>query len=271
MAFPHFTKTHHATAYPAIDPSRPELSAAGKTILITGGGAGIGLAAAQAFARAGAEELILVGRRADVLERAKADIGAAHPSTRVRTGVADISDAHAVDALFADGTGIDVLVSNAAVQTALEPFASTDFDSWWRGFEINVRGPALLVRGFLRVAKPGAVIVNVTTAGAHVPGMPRMSNYQATKAGALKFFEVLQAEHPELQIVNVHPGVIETDMSRQAYGAGFDFGKKDDGVWLCGCSRTDRRSEPGCWRDCVGCEFGGRVHEGQGVLGKLGR
>jgi len=39
---PSFTKTYHHEAYPAIDPARPDLSARGKTILITGGGKGIG-------------------------------------------------------------------------------------------------------------------------------------------------------------------------------------------------------------------------------------
>lgn len=243
MSMPHFTKTHHTTGYPAIDPTRPELSAAGKTVLVTGGGTGIGFFAAQAFAKAGAAELILVGRRADVLERAKAEISAAHPGTRVRTSVADIADARAVDALFADSTGIDVMVSCAADLGPLAPFARADFDAWWRGFEVNIRGPALLARGFLRVAKPGAALVNVSSAAVHFPYMPQMSCYQASKTGALKFFECLQAEHPEVQIVSLHPGVVNTDMSREMYASGINYGAMDDGAVWCGRCRMLNSSQ----------------------------
>lgn len=46
-----FTKTIHKTTYPTIDPARPELSQAGRTVVITGGSAGIGFAIAQGFAQ----------------------------------------------------------------------------------------------------------------------------------------------------------------------------------------------------------------------------
>lgn len=54
MKFPSLTKAWHNASYPAISPSNTALSVAGKTIFITGGGAGIGLATARAFAAAGA-------------------------------------------------------------------------------------------------------------------------------------------------------------------------------------------------------------------------
>jgi hypothetical protein len=54
METPFPTKTSHKTAYPAISPTRPELTAKGKTIVITGGGTGIGAETALYFAKAGA-------------------------------------------------------------------------------------------------------------------------------------------------------------------------------------------------------------------------
>lgn len=50
MAFPTYTKTFHNFSYPSISPTRPELSTAGKVILITGGGSGIGPRITHAFA-----------------------------------------------------------------------------------------------------------------------------------------------------------------------------------------------------------------------------
>lgn len=62
MGFPPFTLKHHTAPYPAIDPSLSAVSAAGKTILITGGGCGIGPRIAEAFAVAGSTQIALLGR-----------------------------------------------------------------------------------------------------------------------------------------------------------------------------------------------------------------
>ncbi|KPM44136.1 hypothetical protein AK830_g2471 [Neonectria ditissima] len=56
------TSKIHRTVYPSISPSRPELSQAGRTVLVTEGSAGIGFAIAIAFGHAGADRVIIVGR-----------------------------------------------------------------------------------------------------------------------------------------------------------------------------------------------------------------
>ena len=69
-----FTKGWHSQPYEAISMQRPELSMAGKNIVITGGGTGIGKGAAIAFAQAGAGSIAILGRRLDRLKTSKAAI-----------------------------------------------------------------------------------------------------------------------------------------------------------------------------------------------------
>ncbi|KAE9582536.1 hypothetical protein CGMCC3_g1463 [Colletotrichum fructicola] len=78
------TKTYHYKANDLISPSRLELSAAGKNVVITGGGTGIGKSIALCFAKAGASSVCIIGRRLDRFEIAVAEIrGAANPRTYI--------------------------------------------------------------------------------------------------------------------------------------------------------------------------------------------
>lgn len=91
--FPSPTKTWHSTAYPSIYPSRPELSQKNKTILITGGGTGIGAGTAHAFAEAGAARIALLVRREQPLLDTKASIQQQYPSVEVFTASVDVTKA----------------------------------------------------------------------------------------------------------------------------------------------------------------------------------
>ncbi len=68
MEFPKPTSRYNHEPTPATDPKRPELSVAGKVVLITGGGTGIGVAMVKAFATAGAKAIVISGRRQNLLE-----------------------------------------------------------------------------------------------------------------------------------------------------------------------------------------------------------
>ncbi|KAI2629817.1 putative short-chain dehydrogenase [Hypoxylon sp. NC1633] len=215
-----YTKTQHTKLYAAISPSLPQLSAAHKSVLVVGGASGIGKAAAQAFLAAGCRRLALVGRRADALASAAAELRAAYPGARVVTAVADVVDAGATEAAFqaareAFGGGIDVVINAAGFQPPLTPLAAADLDSeeesaWWRGFETNVRGAATVARCFAtHAAREGAVLLYLGTAGALFPaGALPMSGYAASKLAAVKVMEYFGAENPGLRVVSVHPGVV---------------------------------------------------------------
>ncbi|KAK8203603.1 hypothetical protein M8818_005253 [Zalaria obscura] len=86
--FPTFTQTYHHAPYAAISPSRPELSAAGKVVVVTGGGTGIGRSIAVSFAQAGADTVAILGRREDRLKSSVAEISAANQKTKMLDYVA---------------------------------------------------------------------------------------------------------------------------------------------------------------------------------------
>ncbi|EKG20436.1 Short-chain dehydrogenase/reductase SDR [Macrophomina phaseolina MS6] len=221
-ALPTYTKTFHTTTYPSISPTRPELSLAGKTILITGGGSGIGAAIAHAYAQAGARNILLMGRRLGRLEAVQTSIASSHPRTAVAlhagdvTNPADVAAAFAaLTAAFGPSTTLDALVANAGYLETPRTVDAADEQDWWRAYEVNVKSLFLLARGFVRHAtKPGAVFVNVSTMAAHAGAFPEFSGYAGSKLAAAKVVEVMQAEKggEGLRFVNAHPGVIETDI-----------------------------------------------------------
>jgi NAD(P)-dependent dehydrogenase (short-subunit alcohol dehydrogenase family) len=153
--FPSFTAEWHNNTYPAIDPKRPELSAKGKKVVVTGGGkrlsfylptlpltlypgAGIGLGIATAFAAAGATAIGILGRRETILQEAKETIQSKHPKVEIHIYAADITDRPALDRAAKDFGTWDVLVSNAAYMPSVGPVAEVDVEDWWKAFEVSL-------------------------------------------------------------------------------------------------------------------------------------
>ncbi|CAG9954006.1 unnamed protein product [Clonostachys rosea f. rosea IK726] len=194
--FPSFTKTWHNKPYASISPSRPELSAKGKFVVVTGGGVGIGVAIATAYAQAGAKFVAILGRRLHVLQEAAERIRSANPegSTTVLFERADVGKRDSLAAAFnafASKTGaqIDILVSNAGTLPDPSPVLSSKEDVIRDGLETNVIGA-------LNVAVPGGTWA-----------------YAATKIAVTKMFDYLQFENPDMHIVNIQPGVVASDMN----------------------------------------------------------
>lgn len=228
MGIPSLTKAWHNASYSAISPSNPDLSVAGKTVFVTGGGAGIGFATARAFAAAGASTIAISGRTEKTLLSAKRDIESAHKGVRVLTFVADVTDQKAMDAAFASVGKTDVLVHNAGYLPNLISIIQSGIQDWWSGFEINVKGAFIVTQAFLKVAASDATLVDLTTGMVHLPAFPGLSAYQASKLAELKFFDNVQFENPELHVVHVHPGVVMTNMHQKGRDAGVDL-PLDDG------------------------------------------
>ena len=148
-----FTDTIHKQVYPAIDPTNPKLSQAGKTILITGGGDNLGLAIAQAFVTAAAKAVIITGRRVDVLESAQAQLEQVakrqgSPTSIIARAV-DITDDAQVKTFWDDMRNsevtVDVMVSNAAKPPQPKPILE-DIDDIWSQVETNARAPLYMAK-----------------------------------------------------------------------------------------------------------------------------
>lgn len=237
-------KTLHRSMYPAIDPTNPANSAAGKTIAISGGGSGIGYAIARGFCKAGASTVILLGRRQAVLDEASTNLHADYGTT-IWTYSLDVRDTSATNSTFAsirerlrtaskdETADIDVLVANAAVLDQGEVSLEFDPAVIANAFTTNVFGVANLARAFLAPElpavpnpgwKPGVdpigtrketsavrapgrpkVLLEVSSAAAHLL-FPGQAVYGTTKLASTHFLRHLQAEldRMEGQPVRVH-------------------------------------------------------------------
>jgi NAD(P)-dependent dehydrogenase (short-subunit alcohol dehydrogenase family) len=236
MAFPPYTKTFHTTAYPAISPTRPELSTAGKVVLITGGGSGIGPRLTHAFATSGSTKIAILGRTSSSLLTTKSEVEAQHPGVKVLTFVADIVDQTAVKTAFeatkkAFGP-IDILISNAAYLPDVEPVATASPEEFMRGFDVNVKGNFILSQAFLANSSVKPTYIHVSTAGVHVPPiMPGMAGYAVSKLAAVKLMDYFGFENPHVRLIHVHPGVLKSAMNNKSVDAGLIL-PFDDGEFL---------------------------------------
>lgn len=229
--FPSPTATWHATAYPSISPTLPALSAAGKTILITGGGTGIGAETALSFAAAGASRIALLGRREAPLLETKTSIETQYPSVEVIATATDVTQKSAVDAAFAavaGGGAIDVLVSNAAIIGNQDGVAAIDTEDFLSAVAINLRGTLNVAKAFLQHAAPNAVVIEINSSAAHLNVADKFTAYSVAKLGVFRLWDSLAFANPGVAVFHVHPGIVDTAMNKEAGGVA-SMGYEDHG------------------------------------------
>ena len=158
----------------------------GASVLLTGATGGIGHAIARHLHRAGAQ-LVLTGRRTDVLEPLAQELGA-------RSVAVDLLDRDAVRQLARDSHDIDVLVANAALPSSghLLSFSEEQID---RSLDVNVRAPMVLARELaehMTQRRRGHLVFISSLAGkAATPGS---SVYSATKFALRGFGQGLRED-----------------------------------------------------------------------------
>jgi uncharacterized oxidoreductase len=187
-----------------------------RTILITGGASGIGLALAERFARTG-NQVIVCGRREDALARARARVPG------LQTLHADVARADERVALLERVTGdypaLDVLVNNAAVQKHPPPLVrAQDWSAHEHEIATNLAAPMHLAMLFLPhlLARPEAAILNVSSGLAFTP-IARIATYCATKAALHSFTQSLRAQLADTRVavVEIIPPAVNTELGGQ--------------------------------------------------------
>jgi uncharacterized protein len=174
----------------------------GRTVLLTGATGGIGHAIARALHGEGAN-LVLTGRRTDVLEPLAAETGA-------KSSAVDLADRGAVDRLIEESGDVDVLVANAALPASgdIFSFSAEEID---RALDVNLRVPILLARRLgERMADRGAGHIVFISSLAGKSGQARSSVYSATKFGLRGFAQGLRGdlESRNVGVSAVFPGFI---------------------------------------------------------------
>ena len=234
--FKSFTKTWHTQSYPSISPSRPELSAVGKVVFVTGGGTGIGKATAIAFAQAQAQAIIIFGRRLEILQQAAEEIENANPTgaTTVVYECVDISQRQLLESAFtnalekARATKVDILVSNAGVLKPPQHFATYSENKLRESIELNLVASFNVLQAILPLLAPNAKLFNISSGTAHMsptPAMPGFWVYTSLKAAVIKMYDYAQAENQDLNVFNIQPGVITSDLNEISGFPGQDDGK----------------------------------------------
>lgn len=219
--FPSPTSTWHSNTYPALSPTRPELSAKGKTVLITGGGTGIGAETAAYFAEAGASRIALLGRREQPLVDTKASLEQRFPGLEVFIAPTDVTNKKQVAAAFDTFLGngkLHVLVSNAAIIGPQDSVEDVESEAFMESIHQNVKGSLLVAQAFLRYASSDAVVIETNSSAAHMNFSSRFAAYSIAKFAVYRLWDSLASANPNLSVFHVQPGVVDTAMNKEAGG-----------------------------------------------------
>jgi L-xylulose reductase len=185
---------------------------AGKRILVTGAGKGIGRATALLLAQRGAQ-VVALSRSEDDLRSLAAAIGC-------ETHAVDLADAGAARAAAIAAQPIDLLVNNAGI-ARLQPFLETDVEAFDETMAVNVRAAMVVAQVCARnmiERGVGGAIVNVSSLSAHV-GFALHGAYCASKAALDGLTRVMAVElgAQGIRVNAVNPTVTLTPMAEQAW------------------------------------------------------
>lgn len=189
------------------------MNISGNTILITGGGSGIGRALAEALQTEG-NKVIITGRRRTALQ----EVATANPGMEFE--VLDITDAPAIAAfagrVTAQFSALNVVINNAGIMMAEDLTADlVDLSTAEATIATNLLGPIRLIAALLPhlKAQPSATIMTVSSGLAFVP-LAATPSYSATKAAIHSYSQSLrhQLRGTAVEVIEIAPPAVATEL-----------------------------------------------------------
>jgi NAD(P)-dependent dehydrogenase (short-subunit alcohol dehydrogenase family) len=191
----------------------------GRTVVITGGGRGIGRAVALAYAAAGAR-VIVTSRTAPEVEETARLITAAGGSAHAAPG--DTADeataARVISFAVAQGGSIDVLINAAGINGPVGAVEDIALAEWEHLFRVNLTGTFLFCRAAIPRMKrqKSGLILNVVS-GLARRVQPGLAAYSASKAAIAHFSSVLaeEVQASGIRVNAIHPGIVKTALVQE--------------------------------------------------------
>ncbi len=199
------------------------MSVDGKTVIITGASRGIGEAAAEVFAAAGAN-VGLLARSSGAISEIASRIG-----ENAMAIPCDVSDFASLEGAIRQIEGAfgptDILINNAGAVEPISHLAEADPDAWSKIIDINLKGVFYGMRAVMPAmnARGSGTIITISSGAAHGP-VEAWSHYCSSKAGAAMLTRCADKEAGAagLRVMGLSPGTVATQMQKEIKASGIN-------------------------------------------------
>ncbi|SDW09695.1 Short-chain dehydrogenase [Lutibacter oricola] len=184
-----------------------------KVALVTGANRGIGKQIVETFIEKGAKKVYLAVRNIASTKELEEEYG-----DKVETIQGDVSDDKSIINLAAKTTDVDIVVNNAGVGTPQSTIGKNSVEDFKNQLNVNAFGLLRVANAFANTLEKNKGAIVQLNSVASIKNFTPLSTYSASKAAAYSLTQGLRVElgAKGVQVLSVHPGPIDTDMSARA-------------------------------------------------------